>query len=191
MFYENFPKFLDAILISFSDDFNAEKSLEELTQIIFKEQIDKGYDITKPDENLKKLADELFTYPSYLIYALNFLQQEGLIIYNFTLRDNEKSIKITSKGFFKVKTESFSEKIANDKQLIFLQKVTVKIAIVSLFVSTFSVIISLYFSTNSKKNTSDSIVPKTSYNRNEKYLSIPKNVCDTLYTNQLKKLHNK
>lgn len=191
MFYENFPKFLDAILISFSDDFNAEKSLEELTQIIFKEQIDKGHDLTKPDDNLKKLGDKMFTYPSYLIYALNFLQQEGLIIYDLTLRGNQKSIKITSKGFFKIKTESFSEKITNDKQLIFLQKVAVKIAIVSLFVSTFSVIISLYFSTNSKKNTSNNSVSKTSYNHNEKHLSVPKNVCDTLYTNQLKKLHNK
>lgn len=122
MFYENFPKFLDRILLAFSNDYNKEKSLDELIQIVFKSQIANGYDLKKPDKNLKTITDELFTYPEYLEYALDFLNQENLINYNKSARSDEKSITITSKGFFKIKTEGFAKKIKNDKFNIRLQR---------------------------------------------------------------------
>lgn len=122
MFHYNFPKFLDKILLAFSNDYNISKSLDELTQIVFKNQITKGYDLNKPNKNLKTITDELFNYPKYLEYALNFLDQEGLIKYDKSAGRNEKSISITSKGFLKIKTEGFSAKIKNDKFNICLQR---------------------------------------------------------------------
>lgn len=146
MFYKNFPKFLDTILLSFSDDYNKSKSIEELKNIVFKEELSKGYDLAKPDGNLKKLADSLFTYVDYLKYALNFLNQEGLVNYDESKRTDEKSITITSKGFFKIKTESYTNKIKNEKRNIKLQKWTFILAIISLAVSIVSAIVTTYVS---------------------------------------------
>lgn len=182
MFHENFPKFLDSVLLAFSDDYNKSKSIEELKIIVFKDELSKGYSLDKPDENLQKLANSLFTYIEYLEYALNFLAQEGLVNYDESKRKDEKSITITSKGFFKIKTEGFAKKIKSDKKVIKLQKNTLKVAIFSLIVSVISVLVSLYVSTksttqNEQNNTSSKIHDSCS----EKHPVKPTNVPDMLH----------
>ncbi len=122
MLYKNFPTFLDTILYAFTKDYNVPKSLDELTEIVFKKEISKGYNINNPDENLKRLTNEIFNYPKYLEYALDFLNQEGLVYFDKTKRNNEKSIIITSKGFFKIRTQGFAEKIKTDKYNLRLQR---------------------------------------------------------------------
>ena len=39
MLYENFPRFLDSILLAFSEDYNKSKSLDKLKSIVFKEEL--------------------------------------------------------------------------------------------------------------------------------------------------------
>lgn len=164
MFYENFPKFLDKILSAFSEDYNIPKSLDELTQIVFKSQIDKGYDLDKPDENLKTLTNELFTYPEYLKYALDFLSQENLINYNKSARNDEKSITITSKGFFKIKTEGFEKKIKNDKINIRLQRAVWFSALLTVGITIYTQLIKTKTSCNSfSKTSTDCIYNVQSY----------------------------
>lgn len=172
MFYENYPQFLDSILFAFSEDYNNSKSLEELKSIVFKREFSKGYDLSKPDENLKRVTNELFTYSDYLRYGLNFLQQEGLITFDGTKRDNEKSINITSNGFFKIKTQGFVDKIKNDKEVIKLQKHTFYIAIFSLLVSVLSVGVTAYFSNGTSENEKNNTITKTSSNCNHKICTI-------------------
>ena len=168
MLYENFPHFLDSILLAFSEDYNNSKSLDKLKSIVFKEELLKGYDLNEPDENLKRISTEIFTYSEYLKYGLDFLNQEGLISYDNIKRDNEDSIKITSNGFFKIKTQGFESKIKDDKELINLQKNTFKVAILSLIVSIISVCVSTYFSTKTTENEIYNNVSKTSSNCNHK-----------------------
>ncbi len=122
MFYKNYLKFLDSILRCFSDDYNNSKSVDDLKQFVFKNVLSKGYDINKPDKNLKRITEEVFTYTDYLKYGIEFLKQEGLITYDDTKRDSEKSVRITSKGFNKIKTEGFYKKSKNDKINVWLQR---------------------------------------------------------------------
>lgn len=168
MLYENFPKLLDSILLAFSEDYNSLKSLDELKQIVFKDVLGKGYSLSHLDENIKILGKEIFTSSEYLKYGLNFLSQEGLIIFDISKRDDEKSIKITSNGFFKIKTQGFEAKINNDKELIELQKTTLKVARISLIVSIISVFVSTYFSTKTNGNEIYNNISKTSSNCNHK-----------------------
>jgi hypothetical protein len=121
MLYNNFPKYLDDILLSFSNDLNRYKSVRQLTGIVFKKEVSKKYDLSKPIENSTMLGNELFTYPSYIRYALEFLHREDYVIFDNTKRDDEESVIITSKGFYKIKTEGFAKKIRNDKRKSHLQ----------------------------------------------------------------------
>ena len=118
MFYKNYLKFLDSILRCFSDDYNNSKSVDDLKQFVFKNALSKGYDINKSDENLKRITEEVFTYTDYLKYGIEFLKQEGLITYDDTKRDSEKNVRITSKGFNKIKTEGFYKKSGVNKVTI-------------------------------------------------------------------------
>ena len=168
MLYKNYPGFLDSILSAFSEDYNNSKSFDELKSIVFKNEISEGYDLNKPDENLKRFTTELFTYSDYLKYGLIFLKQEGLINFDESKRDNEKGISITSNGFFKIKTQGFEDKINNDKEVIRLQSRTLIVAIFSLIVSVISVILTAYFSNKTNGNENNNNVFKNVSNCNHK-----------------------
>ena len=121
MLYDNFPKYLDDILLSFSNDLDQTKSINELTKIVFKKEVSKKYDLNKPIENSRMLGNEVHTYPSYLRYALDFLHQEGYVVFDYTKRADEKSVYVTTKGFYKIRTEGFAKKIKNDRRKTCLQ----------------------------------------------------------------------
>src|SRR6187402_716427 len=112
MFYENYPRFLDSILLALIDNYQNSKTLDELKNIVFKDELSKGYKLDTPNENIKRLSDEVFTYTEYLKFAISFLHNDGLLIYD----ESKEIIKITSKGFLKIKPEGFSDKIKNDKK---------------------------------------------------------------------------
>lgn len=122
MFEKNFPFFLDAILQSFVNDYNQIKSVDSLKSIVFKKEHSKKYNKKPSNANLDRLAKEVIHDSNYLIYALNFLQQEELIVYDNSKYNNVDSITITSKGYFKIKTEGFSRKIKNDRINVYLQR---------------------------------------------------------------------
>ena len=168
MFYENYPKFLDSILLAFSNDFNKEKSLIELKNIVFKDYLSKGFSLQDLDKNLDILTKETFTYSKYLKYGLHFLQQEELINYDESKTDRTKSIFITSKGFHKIKTQGFEEKIITDREIIELQKNTLLTARRSLFVSIIAIILTTYFSIRTNENMSNNNASKTSSNHSQK-----------------------
>ena len=165
MFYENFPLFLDSVLFAFSNDYNTVKSVNELKEIVFKKELSKGYDLNTPDENLKRLNSSLFTYVDYLEYALAFLHQEELVIFDKLRRSDEKSVTITSKGFFKIKTEGFATKIKNDKFNLKLQRIVWYSALITLGITVYTQLI--------KTNTSCNETSKTYVNCNCKTQSYP------------------
>lgn len=165
MLQENFPKLLDRILSAFLDNYNSPKSLDELKSTVFIDILGKDYSLENLDKNLEIACKEIFDYTDYIKYGLNFLQEEGLIIYDSSKMDNEKSVRITSKGFFKIKTESFSDKIESDKQIKNLQKdtfivsieaskiakKTFNVAIFSLMISVIAVVVTAYYSTTTNE----------------------------------------
>lgn len=115
MLHKKFPKFLDKILLAFTDDFNQPKSLEQLKQIVFKKELSSNTNNLTADEHLSRMFTQAIDYNEYLEHALSFLQQEKLVVLN------DANYSITSKGYFKIKTESFVQKIKNDKLKNILQ----------------------------------------------------------------------
>ena len=187
MLYENYPKFLDSILKAFSEDYNKELSLNDLKSVVFKNYLNKGYSLGDLDKNLEILVKETFTYSDYLIYGLNFLEKEELIIYDKSKTDRTKSINITSKGFNKIKTEGFEEKILNDKKVIKLQKDTLITAKFSLIVSVIALIITTYFSIKTNETENCNNFSKISSSHNHKTCK-PTNVSQTQKQTSIKSL---
>lgn len=175
MLHENFPRLLDRILLAFLKDYNVPKSLDELKPTVFIDILGEGYSLDNLEKNLEIFCKETFDYTDYIKYGLNFLQQEGLITYDSSKRDDEKSVIITSKGFFKIKTESFSDKIENYKQIKKLQKNTLKVAIFSLVVSIISVIVTALLSSQYNDDNLNNIPSKTYENQTYKQLYKPTN----------------
>ena len=118
MFYKNYPRFLDSILKCFTEDYKESKTIDQIKKIVFKDEISKGYDLDTPDENVDRLSDEVFTYTEYLIFALSFLHNDNLVVFD----EKNNSVTITTKGFFKIKTEGFEKKISNDRINLNLQR---------------------------------------------------------------------
>lgn len=142
-FRENFPKLLDDILLSFSNDFNIPKSIDELKTIVFKKQLSKEYTSKNVDKNFDRFFKETDVYYEFLDYLLSFLHQEKLIVYNKSSIKAQSLVTITSKGFFKIKTESFHEKIRNDKYKTRLQISVWIVALLSFFITIFNQFITI------------------------------------------------
>ena len=160
----NFSKTLDTILLSFVKDYNKPKTLDELNKLVFPEDFEKEYPKETPDKNISHLIEREITNKNYLEYALEFLNQEDLVVYD----SKTNAGQITSKGFLKIETQGFEDKIKYDKNILELQNTTLKVAKISLFVSIISVIVTAYFSNKTNESVFYNTNSKTPSNCIEK-----------------------
>lgn len=140
---KDFAKSLDSILKAFTLDFNKEKSIDELVNILFEKEIK-----TKPDNKnySATVFGKMFDFKDYTKYCLNFLKDENLIDYS----EEKELVKIKSKGFLKIRTEGFYQKIKNDKRNLWLQRSVWISIIITLFLNIFIQIIKpSFFNENS------------------------------------------
>ena len=169
--HNNPSKLLDGILKILADDFNSSKTINELTLKFFERELKK--------EEQFNLSVVIPQYETITLNALLFLLNEGFV----STKDNN-SFLITTKGFIKLKTESFSKEIKNKTVNLLLQRATWFCSITALFISVYNAFLKSENYSNTVSNCNCKNVTALTHSESNKKFLIEKDTAQ-----KIKQLH--